>query len=471
MKKTIIALCLLLCAATAASGCAEQLTIMMPMRTVGEAQSTACEYASQLMRDSGFDISFEVFEGESGAYMDDYIDSLLERAGEDMAYILTDDIMNRMLIREDAFFMLDDAQDSLFVISENRYDVNRLAVLVKNEYAEMYDCDVYTAADLISLMIQIQDAEMNGAPCAASPILYDRMYYSGGCMALNLFMPQYGYYSVMENTAAPIDVFGRFDDDSVLDVYTIDEAADAIIEFMALSRDGLLDLYTLGRNMPDLSKYPLLLVNTKDFSDSLMLANNPSLAKLDMSGYRMYVLYPDELPEIACAPAKQVRALALSAYGCDEFSRFAQWLKDEDNYLKLLYGAEGVDYEMQDGAPLALQTDVNYALWEQRAYFLNDEFEAAYARNKLPINYIAQMEGISHPDMLAPELHTLESMREALTESDLDKLTQAAASFRAKLEAVERTGVSDARRIYDIFDDPNFLEASDIIKFALSYAR
>lgn len=471
MKRILV--CLLafaLIACPAYARAQDGLRIVMPMRTNGLVDAEACEYAERLLNARGFDIEFEV----STLPLDDYISDIEYRAGERCVFILDDTLVKLMEERgaARALFGTDSLDEYLVPTSFSDYDVERVAVLMRKEYYDMYSVEVRDADGLTSLIEQIISDGFEGAPCAASPMLYDRMYIRNGYLALSLFMPMYGYYSLKQaaGSVTPLDLWARFDDTEIYSMYSLPEARLAVSSFINLVIDGYVHLYIMSARPADLSAYPLLIADTKDFSDSLMLANNKSLAALDMSEYMLFILYPDELPAFAVPGAPASRALVPD--DCrDEFEHFMSWLNEYDNYIYFMYGEEGVDYEYVSGAPVRLDTDLSYWQWEQRAFFVQGEFDATFRARSLPANYISEFDSLDYPDMPLPGGDVLSTINDVVTDPDRIRLSQAMFAFRNSLESLARLKVADMDVIEAMFETPEAAFADDLISYVLGGAE
>jgi len=348
-------------------------------------------YATQLLRDKGFDITFETCAVSQNDYLDDIKDYVRAHLNTDSLFILTNEVFD--LLEADGLEL------ATYDIGDNQADTNRLAVLIKKDVLEAYG-EVRTADDLEKLLRALKESTAPRAPCAFSPRQYDASYSWFDLTALRLYMPQYGYYPIAG--AYPLDgvsVYASTDTQELSASYNLLETEAALKAFLGLSRDGLIDFYDSSAPEDAYEGYPVILVNTQDFIDGKIMANLPALENLNFDDYYINILYNDTLPRVERI-ATVFSSIALCAgedADMSTFLSFRQWLFDPENYRYFMYGVEGTDYGLDSDGNIVPNEESAYANWGVQQIFRIDALEPKSPGQARIDNFDEEMASISYP--------------------------------------------------------------------------
>jgi hypothetical protein len=121
-------------------------------------------------------------------------------------------------------------------------------------------------------------------------------------------------------------------------------------------------------------------------------------SSFDASGYRIYALYGGKMPVVDDGEGNinisVGGSLAVAGPNADvsEFLRLMEWLDDRENYISLMYGEEGEDYDLVNGRIVAVKKPrYNMGAVRQNLYFFErSKFNAVPLT--APSNYEDEME-------------------------------------------------------------------------------
>ena len=447
---------LLLAALLALGGRAGALTVVLPPVTGGRTDEAACGYAADLLAEEGLDVEFEVF---SGSGWEEYVEYMWEHLNDDMAFSGPEALMEGL------------AEEGLFtsagLLGDGIPAPHRTALLIRREVLEAYGEPVRSVEALLDLLAWRQGIT-GQAPMAACPRLYDRMY--GGYQLMSLFLPQEGIVplnGLFADVSPEVDLYFDLSDEAVYALPHLPVLEKVCLAMLDLVQEGLLDLYAPGA---DLSGYDVILADTRDFLDPLMMGNNPSLAALPLEEYALQVLYADAAPVVE---ERRVRYLLGAMPDAEEeAAELLRLLDTRQGYLALRYGRLGQDYLLDEEDRLSPLPESDYLRWEQRRYFARQDMEPELQAEAYPTGWAEEMALLEE----APELVCDEDAQTALNallaaeDGQLLRLfTAQAQEVRATMESVYRNPgryTAEAIRQWlsqDYFLTQDFDEAVDVL--------
>ena len=410
----IILAMLLSAAAATAYDDRQPLRIVMP-KVLGRDQTAFLEYASELLANVGFNIEFEVFSKitlSPTGHISDY--SRYEQhireelPSSDAVYLLPHgmDVPFRrdgmltdvydlgleyapMYTLQYAELINEPGEMKVLPVGIRLHNLDRLAVLVKNDVHEEYDREIRSASDLKALLMYLKEKGFSAfAPCAAYPYqpwVDLAVYRESRYTPLSLFMPEYGYEQVdhiYQRYFMYSNLYYSADDRRVYPIYELPEINKVYSEFAQWYELGLIDAMWQPLQF---SLYDTLLINTGAIlgnSPRKFMPTGPNLGPpIDLRDYHMYVLYPEAVRDTSPGEfSVDTRAVAGNNANIPEFLRFMEWLEDEEHYDYFRYGVEGVDYTLDADAEPPNPPFV-YSHWEQR-----DMFQRLHIEEIMPIN-------------------------------------------------------------------------------------
>ena len=279
---------------------------------------------------------------------------------------------------------------------------NPLAVLIREDIAEEYGHEIRTAAEYENLLRWLQARDPMTIPGCALMDDTDRT------IPYDLFLPMLWYWQALGDLYTDRFNLLTLGTNNVVPAHTVPEARFAREEFarwrreclMVMKRGGNFEVVAtdLIRFLPvDLTPYPTLLL----YANDLMSPPNTlreDFRQLDASGYRMNILYNEQLPRDnmrgAVGQADQLYAFAGHNADLTDFFRPMMWLEDETNYRKLFYGVEGEDYVTQGGRRVYSNTDIDWDGVENCLTFL-ERAEYKLPPAGLPSNYTEEMAALT----------------------------------------------------------------------------
>ena len=269
---------------------------------------------------------------------------------------------------------------------------NNLAVLVQNDIAEEYGNEIRTVRDYYDLLIWLKMKEPKKIPGVACEI-NDHF----GIIPDDLFLRDYGYFNLSRGNTHLIDINTL----KVTPTLLVDEFRQSHIEFATWQRNGLIQIEqeALGTNIRDrFTGYPTIILYADDlitYENTFYYHSNnlDSFLISDMRDFTMYILYNDQPVFEWNTETPQYKAIAGNNADLTDFFRLQQWLTNEDNYRKLFYGDEGVDYEVENGR-IMVKNESETRYWERVRLtlfpFQNPAFFTVYP--KAPLNFEEEME-------------------------------------------------------------------------------
>ena len=416
---------LMLAALLALGGQAGALTVVLPPVTAGRTDEAACLYASGLLAEEGLDVEFEVF---SGSGWEEYVEYMWEHMNDGMAFVGPEALMEGL------------AEEGLFTGAELLGDgidaPHRTALLIRREVLEAYGEPVRDAQALMDLLSWRQGIT-GQTPMAACPRLYDRMY--GGYQLMSLFLPQEGIVplnGLFADVSRDVDLYYDTVDEAVYALPRLPVLEEVCLAMLDLVQEGMLDLYTPGA---DLSGYDVILADTRDFLDPLMMGNNPSLAALPLEEYALQVLYADSAP--AAEERRERYLLGAMPDAEQEAAQFLRLLDTRRGYLALRYGALGLDYLLDEEGRLTPLPESDYLRWEQRRYFARRDMEPERPEQAYPAGWAEEMALLGEAPKLICDGDALTELKALLADEDGELLrlfTAQAQEVRATMESVYR---------------------------------
>jgi len=437
---------------------ASSVHVVMPHYTYGKLEEENCEYASSLLNEAGFEVTFEVFDpGDAKSTAEAYENHIRENLNEDTVYIVPEEMAD--VLAEDGILAEHtvSGKDVSYKIEQGSWPapLNRYALLIRNDIYDKYKPELNTGSETVEFLNKLKTDDPNQVPCATITFLYDRMYHDSGYLALQLFMPEYGWYSLDDvmKGGNSLDVWSSMDETQIIDIYSSEDAKRAVTAYSDLIKNGLLDYYTKKMTW-DLSVYPTLLVNTEDYYATLMLANNPDYAALDLSEYYINILYKNTLPEVEAnsVPDRSYVSIAGKDANIGEYLRFLEWLDNEENY-ELFTKGKG-DSE-------------GYEKWEQLIYFENADYQHDAKLENIPINLYEEVAEIEYPfkSRITKEKSS-EINAKILADDDLfNAVNKNNQTFTAKMETLIPGNASKFELIIDqLFDAENYESMEEVLE-------
>jgi hypothetical protein len=264
-----------------------------------------------------------------------------------------------------------------------------VSVLIREDIAAEYGNEVRTASEYIELLEWLKARDPKSVPGATIPYMFRDN------IILNFYMPEWGYWAVSHNcwSAALIGT------NETRTTYNMPELSRAIQEFTKLWRTGYLYMKNadwLGTRR--LGDFPTVLLYFYYFmGDRSVDEYITEFSSFDASGYRIYALYGGKMPLLDNAgkdysTISGSRAVAGPNADVSEFLRLMEWLDNRENYISLMYGEEGEDYDFLNGRIAAVEKPkYNMAAVRQNLYFLErSKFNAVPIT--APPNYEEEME-------------------------------------------------------------------------------
>jgi len=228
------------------------------------------------------------------------------------------------------------------------------AVLVREDIAVEYGRDIRTASDYVDLLNWLKQRDPDSIPGIVSVDLNSNMLY----MPLDFFLPEMGYGNM-----GAIQVYAiGLNTKQVSPTYLLPESRAALEEFARLRRDGL--LYMINENHKErgaFNEYSTALVYSFDFTFAGGLFSSGAY-DFDAGGYRMYTLYNRQLPRfIYNEYSQQFVAMAGPNTDISEFLWFLELLENREDYRRLFYGIEDIDFEWVGSRMRYLENDTDWA--------------------------------------------------------------------------------------------------------------
>jgi len=273
--------------------------------------------------------------------------------------------------------------------------VNALSVLIKNELNDLYGKKIKTGTDYEELLKWLKKHDPDTVPGAA--------ILNSSRVQFQLYFPEMGYWLPRDDVqvACPIT------ENTVVPISSLSETRLAFERLSALFNNGYIETWGMAggvykntvRVEPDLSKYNTFLVNADIFMNlDSSAANYSGVSGFNFADYTMHVLYNEVYPEVGVINElgfMNYHAVAGDNADISEFLRLLQWLDNKDNYRRLYYGVEGVDYVLTDDRVELLDAGKGWAGVRiiLSDYFKRKEFEPTPAT--APANYREEIESWS----------------------------------------------------------------------------
>ena len=475
MKKTIsfsIFLCCIFWASMLALAQEPSITrVLMTSVTVGKDEAANCARASELAQNAGFPLQFEVHVNAQEQYYQTLEEKLINASEGQNSVVIC---RGKAIQAWEDHGLLQHKEGSPYIQLGDYRAINRLAVLVHADTFDAFQPSLETADDLEDFLYTLQDWHPDQVPCATTSFIADRMYPNSGFTALSLFLPQEGYVCLSDafkGIVSGLNCWLSLKDGIVSDAYSLKESREAVTRYFQWIDQGLLTPY-VTRNAPDLSNYPVLLVNTEDFMNPLMLANNPAYAALPLDEYLLFVLYPDLIPNFSWPGIDLNAYYACAASGTDlgVFLDFLDWLQVEENYYYFLYGIEDYD-PIRTGDQFAVnESNLSYVAWEQRVFFLSQKYEAGLKRQNRPGNYQQAMRTIEMTPIECVHQDSAEQVQTVLSEDYYETIVKCTDGFRSELErSTQLAGANRQDQIETIFSNPIYQGMDPVVDFLNEY--
>jgi len=300
-----------------------------------------------------------------------------------------------------------------------------LAVLVREGIAEDWGDEIRTGSqfeDFLAWRLGKKIEEMSAGVKQAKPRPCVIPYTLGEYWPYNLYLPELGYapvgvrhseYVVLDlndDSIVGVGEQGVFDEilakrrelpgrmliDNVgiqgmdgLIVLEPVEAYDAALIFIDDYNDHYFGDYT-GGNDPQEHHFPVL-------TDNFFIKTKFNYT--DLSGYRMYILYNDSLPEIVwgrgVGDAAYQQAISGKEADAAEFLRLLHWLYNKKNYMKLFFGNLGEDYTIEERRVVMSGPDEDaHIYWQLLSIFRRSGFMPVMST--APSNFEAETEALKY---------------------------------------------------------------------------
>lgn len=445
--------------------------VLMTSVTVGKDEAANCARATERAQKAGFPLQFEVYVSAQEQYYQAFEEKLIN-APEDQNTIAI--CRGKAIENWDEHGTLQHIEGSPYIQLGDYRAINRLAVLVHQDTYDAFQPSLETADDLEDFLYTLKDWNPDQVPCATTSFVADRMYPNNGFTALSLFLPQAGYVCLSDackGMVSGLNCWLSLEDGTISDAYSLEESRNAVTRYFQWIDQDLLTPY-VTRNAPDLSRYPVLLVNTEDFMNPLMLANNPAYAALPLNEYLLFILYPDSIPNFSWPGIDLNAYYACATLSTDVgvFLDFLDWLQIEENYYYFLYGIEDYD-PMYNGDILAVnESNLPYVAWEQRVFFLSQEYEMNLKRQNRPRNYQQAMQTIEMASIECVHQDAAEQVQAALSQDYNAIIAKCTDTFRSGLEqATQIPGANRQDQIETIFNNPNYQGMEQVVDYLNEY--
>lgn len=384
------------------------------------------EYAESILASEGFNIKFMILNNDSNIFSaHEYKQYIEKNIDNEAVFIVYDYMFDDSLFNISGDFYdvaakaaprynekyadILNKDGSLVVMPTQIYNiqVQRMAVLIKNEIYNEYGKEVRTASEYKEFLSYVKDEKISNKPGALA--LYDIFENTGNFSPMSLFLPEYGYYALDKITTK----YGMLQlyttaDNQYYAPYQIPEAKEAILEILNWYEQGLAYPYPNKAHQSaidsiDINECASILINPMVLENRINLPYG--LEALDLTEYTMCVLYPNILPSTSITNRYYSNSGAITGKETDvtQFLEFMEWLEASENYYKFMYGKDGIDYRLieiddsnYNGRIRYLNGELNYHNWSyNNTFFYN--YENHLLPENLPINYELDMSLISYP--------------------------------------------------------------------------
>jgi hypothetical protein len=301
--------------------------------------------------------------------------------------------------------------DTLDMIPVSRWEMMpRIpAVLVREDIANHYGRDINTASDYIALLKWIRQHYPDSHPGA---VCFE--HYFRTPIPFDLFLPENGYW----NPQRPDFLLYELGSNEVHRTFSLPEGHAALTDFEELIDSRLLRLVSqFGYDNMFLSYagFPTVLMYADSFHPSNNILQTWRLvSNFDASEYRMHLLYDGLLPALHWPDGHYMNtrvAVGGQSTNMTDLFRFLQWLDDKENYMRLFYGIENVDYTMSGNRIELIESEVDRgAIRSVLSDFIRTDFEPI--RSNAPLNYEESLASYSFAYEIHVDLRAQEDIRD-----------------------------------------------------------
>ncbi len=302
----------------------------------------------------------------------------------------------------------------------DRIQSHRLAVLVRNEYLDVYQQSIRTASEYEAFLEWADQNLTDGRkPGLIRANLYEKAYHNT-YVPFDLFMPEYGYVSL--SPALPINIGGLYtgdeqysvDDVDVFALESLPQFKEAALKLAEWIQDDWIDVVNIEDSLPNIEQYASVVVNPADYATGELAFCYPDKAMcVDATDFSMFILYPDRIPNPwmdSFQPLYHAYVLKGSKNPTAFFS-FLEWLyHNEDNYRQFTGSDTGPSDDINHVSTQSAQP------WPVLSFFYNGRW--ADLSSAAPANFQSETEKATNFDH--PIMHRLIENRSRLDKIQAD---------------------------------------------------